>query len=166
MIDKQGFRLNVGIILVNQQNRLFWGRRPGAADAWQFPQGGIHESESVETAMFRELEEELGLSAVHVKIRAITKNWLTYFLPEQFRRHADKPLCIGQKQKWYLLELVDDESCIHFDHTPTPEFIEWLWVDYWLPAEKVVSFKRKVYREVLKEFEPILFDKIKTPEMN
>lgn len=160
MIDENGFRLNVGIILINSAKRLFWGRRPGPANAWQFPQGGINEHEDIESAMFRELQEELGLLPTHVRILARTHGWLSYYLPEQFRRRSSsKPLCIGQKQKWYLLELIGDESNIRFDQTASPEFIEWHWVDYHLPSQQVIDFKKEVYEKVLAEFEPLFVQK-------
>lgn len=161
MIDEQGFRLNVGIILINAAGRLFWGRRPGNMNAWQFPQGGILENETIEAAMFRELEEELGLTPSDVRIIANTHEWVSYFLPEHFRRRpSNRPACIGQKQKWYLLELISEEKNIHFDRTSSPEFVEWLWVDHTLPAQQVIDFKKEVYEKVLKEFEPLLLEKI------
>lgn len=154
MIDKQGLRLNVGIILCNKEKQLFWGRRPGLSEAWQFPQGGIHEKETVEAAMFRELEEELGLSATHVTILGVTQDWHTYYLPPQFR--SRKSTCIGQKQKWYLLQLIASPKYIRFDRCHPPEFVSWRWVDYWYPVEQIIDFKRDVYTKVLTEFEPLI----------
>jgi putative (di)nucleoside polyphosphate hydrolase len=156
VIDEQGLRLNVGIILVNRENKLFWGRRIGQQNSWQFPQGGIDGSETTEEAMFRELNEELGLLAKHVEILGCTKDWLTYYLPKNFRRHNSEPLCIGQKQKWYLLRFLGDDSDFHLDATGSPEFNGWRWVDYWLPVKEVILFKREVYRSALKELEPAL----------
>lgn len=153
MIDRSGFRLNVGIILANAEGRLFWGRRIGQAHAWQFPQGGIQEHETLEEAMYRELAEELGLLPEDVKVIAVTKHWLYYRLPKHFRRHHKKPVCIGQKQKWFLLQLLGDQQRIRFDTTDAPEFDEWQWVDYWRPVEQVISFKRQVYKKALLEFE-------------
>ena len=72
MIDAQGFRANVGIILVNDQGQVFWGRRIGMS-AWQFPQGGVNPRESLEAAMFRELREEVGLEPHHVKVIGCTR---------------------------------------------------------------------------------------------
>lgn len=158
MIDKQGLRLNVGIILVNNENKLFWGRRIGQQNAWQFPQGGVHALESPEEAMYRELKEEVGLSPHQVDVIAITQNWLYYYLPKNFRRYHTQPLCIGQKQKWFLLRMLDDENAFCFDSTGSPEFSSWRWVDYWHPVKEVILFKREVYRSALKEFESFLFD--------
>ena len=95
MIDRDGFRPNVGIIICNDQNRLFWGRRVGQ-DAWQFPQGGINDDETAEEAMYRELEEEVGLKPHHVEVLGRTNKWLRYRLPKRFIRKNTQPVCIGQ----------------------------------------------------------------------
>jgi putative (di)nucleoside polyphosphate hydrolase len=156
MIDRHGFRLNVGIILSNQEGRLFWGRRTGQQNAWQFPQGGIQDYETLEEAMYRELNEELGLIRDDVKIMGMTRQWLYYRLPKYLRRHYSKPMCIGQKQKWFLLQLTGDEERIRFDLTDSPEFDTWCWVDYWDPLVQVIEFKRGVYKKALSEFAPLL----------
>ena len=155
MIDSEGFRANVGIILCNQDGKLFWARRSGM-NAWQFPQGGIKKNEAVETAMYRELREEVGLLPEHVEIIASTDDWLRYWLPERFIRQNIEPLCIGQKQIWYLLKLLVDESYVNLKHSHQPEFDLWKWVDFWDPLEEVVSFKRSVYEQALKQFAPFV----------
>lgn len=152
MIDKHGFRLNVGIILCNSEGKLLWARRISKQNAWQFPQGGIWAGETAKDAMYRELSEELGLEPQHVDYITHTRFWLFYRLPKQFIRYDAHPLCIGQKQKWFLLRLNGDDSLIHLDHSPKPEFVEWRWVDYWYPLQEVVSFKRAVYRKALNQF--------------
>ncbi len=154
MIDEEGFRLNVGIVLVNQQNLLFWGRRVGQ-DAWQFPQGGVNEGESIEDALYRELNEEVGLEKKDVSILTQTKEFLSYRLPPRLVR-ADKPMCIGQKQKWYLLKLTSDDDAINLEKTGKPEFDGWTWVSHWYPLHQVVAFKREVYRQALSEFSEVL----------
>lgn len=156
MIDSEGFRANVGIIVCNDHNQLLWCRRKGTVDAWQFPQGGISTDESNEQAMYRELHEELGLEASSVQLMACTKDWLHYRLPKRFQRLEQKPLCIGQKQKWYLLRLTADESNIKLDLSPKPEFEEWRWVEPDYPAKHVISFKRNVYESALKELQSFL----------
>lgn len=155
MLDRQGFRLNVGIILVNTEGEVFWGKRVRQVDAWQFPQGGIQNYETLKEAMYRELTEELGLMPENVKIIAISKQWLYYRLPKHLQRNT-QPLCVGQKQKWFLLQLVGDEQHIRLDHSGTPEFDQWRWVNYWYPVDHVISFKRQVYKKVLQEFEPFI----------
>lgn len=154
MIDTDGFRPNVGIILANDEGQLLWARRIGGQDAWQFPQGGIKQGEDPEVALYRELEEEIGLTEKDVSVLAVTKGWLRYRLPKKLVRAKQSPLCIGQKQKWFLLKLESEESFIHIDSGETPEFDRWEWVSYWYPLSKVVSFKREVYRKALKELAP------------
>lgn len=155
MIDPDGFRPNVGIILCNDSGQVFWAKRINQ-DAWQFPQGGIRKDESHLEAMYRELEEETGLKPHHVEVMGVTKKWLRYRLPRRLVRNHSTPVCIGQKQRWYALRLVSNESKVCLDQTEKPEFDGWRWVDYWYPSDKVVSFKRKVYRRALKELKPLI----------
>lgn len=155
MIDSDGYRANVGIILCNAQGRLLWARRIGQ-DSWQFPQGGIKLNETRKEALFRELQEEVGLTSRHVELVGSTRKWLRYDLPKRFLRQGTTPLCIGQKQMWYLLRLTGKDDDVRLDASEQPEFDGWRWVDYWYPMEEVVSFKRDVYRKALKELEPLL----------
>lgn len=156
MIDPDGYRPNVGIIIYRESDaRLFWGRRV-RKNGWQFPQGGMNTDETPEEAMYRELEEETGLQPEHVELVAATPGWLRYKLPQRYLRRHSKPLCIGQKQVWFLLKLVVEEQNLQLDCHETPEFDCFRWVDYWYPAENVISFKRDVYRRALKHFEPHL----------
>lgn len=156
MIDPEGYRPNVGIILCNPERKLLWARRCGQ-DAWQFPQGGIRSDETPEEALYRELKEEVGLEADDVEIVGCTRGWLRYRLPKRFIRRKSRPLCIGQKQRWFLLRLVSSESRVKLDLTDTPEFDDWRWVDYWDPLEEIVFFKRPVYERALRELAPLLF---------
>tara|TARA_Y100001935_G_scaffold184714_1_gene153335 strand:+ start:38846 stop:39346 length:501 start_codon:yes stop_codon:yes gene_type:complete len=156
VIDADGYRLNVGIILANNQNRLFLGRRVGQ-DAWQFPQGGIHSDESPIQAMYRELEEEIGLKPEHVKVLGETQEWLRYKLPKKYIRKHSLPLCIGQKQRWFLLRINCNESEFCFDRFDKPEFDNWKWVNYWTPLKEVIYFKRDVYQYALEELGSIIF---------
>jgi len=153
LIDSEGFRANVGIMLANARGEVLWARRVGQ-DAWQFPQGGIQQGESPQQALFRELEEEIGLTAKDVEIIATTRGWLRYRLPQGLLRRDSKPLCIGQKQKWFLLKMLSDDSEVRFDKDHKPEFDHWRWVSYWYPLGQVVPFKREVYRRALKELAP------------
>ena len=161
MIDSQGYRLNVGIILANAAGRLFWGKRVGH-DAWQFPQGGVDSYETLEETLYRELAEEVGLCSEDVELLGVTRRWLYYDLPPRFQRRHQKPLCIGQRQKWFLLRLLSSEDKIRFDANGSPEFDDFRWVDYWHPPEQVISFKQEIYRSALGELEPLLFSERQT----
>lgn len=151
MIDADGFRANVGIILANPKGQVLWARRVGQ-ESWQFPQGGIDRRETPLDAMYRELYEEVGLQSHHVSVLAVTQNWLRYRLPYQLVR-AGQPVCVGQKQKWFLLDLDDNNTDhIRFD-VGIPEFDLWQWVSYWYPVRHVVPFKRVVYQRALFELQ-------------
>lgn len=137
-------------MIANAKGELLWARRVGQ-DAWQFPQGGIQEGESAEQALFRELKEEVGLTEKDVEVVACTRGWLRYRLPQRLLRRDTKPLCIGQKQKWFLLRMLAGDAEIRFDSDEQPEFDSWQWVSYWYPLGQVIPFKREVYRRALKE---------------
>jgi putative (di)nucleoside polyphosphate hydrolase len=138
-------------MLANGQGQLLWARRVGGRDAWQFPQGGINKGESPKQALYRELEEEVGLNRKSVEIIGTTRGWLRYRLPRRYIRNGQKPVCIGQKQKWFLLRMLDDDAAVQLDTNHTPDFDRWQWVSYWYPLNQVVSFKRDVYRRAMKE---------------
>jgi putative (di)nucleoside polyphosphate hydrolase len=152
VIDGDGYRANVGIIVANDQGRVLWARRVGQ-EAWQFPQGGIDSHESVEEALFRELKEETGLAPENVEVVGCTRGWLRYKLPKRLLRQNSSAF-VGQKQKWYLLKMLADDAVVSFSHSETPEFDHWRWVSYWYPLGQVVSFKQEVYRKAMKELAP------------
>ena len=151
LIDKEGFRSNVGMIIANGRGDVLWAKRTQQGDSWQFPQGGIDHGESPKEALFRELYEEVGLKESQVKVVAQTRSWLRYRIPNHLVRKRQKPRCIGQKQKWFLLELQCSEDDIRFDCGDRPEFTEWRWVSYWYPLNQVVDFKKEVYRKAMHE---------------
>jgi len=155
VIDADGFRPNVGIILTNASSQVLWAKRI-RQDAWQFPQGGIQRHETPEQALYRELEEELGLKPEHVALLGVTGDWLRYRLPSRLIRRGRHPVCIGQKQKWFLLRMNCEECLVHFNATGHPEFDGWRWVDFWQPLQEVVAFKRGVYLEALNQLAPLL----------
>lgn len=155
MIHFDGYRPNVGIVICNSKGQVLWAKRYGQ-NSWQFPQGGINDNESAEQAMYRELFEEVGLSPKDVKILYISKHWLRYKLPKRLLRYDSKPVCIGQKQRWFLLQLVSDEKNINMQSSKSPEFDGWRWVSFWYPVRQVVSFKKEVYRKAMKEFASVL----------
>lgn len=154
VIDPDGYRPNVGIILMRDCGDLFWARRAGR-DGWQFPQGGMNSDETPTEAMFRELQEETGLLPQHVQVLGSTPGWLRYRLPKRFLRTHERPLCVGQKQVWFLLRFLGEEGDLRLDHSERPEFDRWRWVQFWYPLDHVVLFKRAVYRRALEHLAPL-----------
>lgn len=150
MIDQYGYRYNVGIILLNHENKVFWAKRRGQS-GWQFPQGGIASHEDVESAMLRELKEETGLDPEHVKLLGKTKRWLYYDVPVTPRLQSKRKVYRGQKQIWCLLRFIGQDSNINIKHQFNNEFDEWCWYDYWQPIQEIVPFKREVYHQALHE---------------
>ncbi len=155
-IDAEGFRANVGIILSNDAGQLLLAGRVGSK-GWQFPQGGMLKGESAREAMYRELHEEIGLTDADVEILGSTADWIRYRLPERFVRRNRLPLCIGQKQRWFMRRLVGSDAGVRFDRAETPEFDRWRWVEFWRPVNEVIYFKRRVYARALHELGPHLY---------
>jgi putative (di)nucleoside polyphosphate hydrolase len=155
MLDRDGYRPNVGIILANGRNEVFWGKRVHQ-HAWQFPQGGIKHGETPERAMYRELDEEIGLKAGHVRILGRTRHWLRYEVPEKWVRRDWRGTYRGQKQIWYLLRMVGRDCDVSLRASEKPEFDAWRWHDYWVPLDSVIEFKREVYRLALAELHRFL----------
>lgn len=155
MLDREGFRPNVGIILLNAQNEVWWGKRV-REHSWQFPQGGIKYGETPEQAMYRELEEEIGLRAEHVKIVGRTRDWLRYEVPDHFIKREIRGHYRGQKQIWFLLRMCARDNDVNLRLTDHPEFDAWRWHDYWVPLDVVIEFKRDVYQRALQELSRFL----------
>jgi putative (di)nucleoside polyphosphate hydrolase len=153
VIDPDGYRPNVGIVLMHPDGRVFWARRV-RRDGWQFPQGGMNSDETPLEAMYRELQEETGLQPEHVAVLGVTPGWLRYRLPSRAIRRHERLVCIGQKQVWFLLQFTGEEADLRLDQTEHPEFDQWRWVDFWYPAEHVVLFKRQVYCSALRHLAP------------
>jgi putative (di)nucleoside polyphosphate hydrolase len=159
MLDRDGYRPNVGIVLANQRNEVFWGKRVNQ-HAWQFPQGGIQHGETPVQAMYRELEEEIGLRQAHVRVLGRTRDWLRYDVPERWTRHKEaagveapgpRSPYRGQKQIWFLLRMIGRDCDVHLRASGHPEFDAWRWNEYWVPLDAVIDFKREVYRQALIE---------------
>ena len=155
MLDRDGYRPNVGIILVNSKNEVFWGKRI-REHSWQFPQGGIKRGESPEQAMYRELHEEVGLHPEHVRLIGRTREWLRYEVPTHWVRREWRGHYRGQKQIWFLIRLVGRDSDIDQRASGHPEFDAWRWNSFWVPLEAVIEFKRDVYRLALIELARLL----------
>lgn len=153
MIDEKGYRLNVGIVVINEKKKVLFAQRSNSADAWQFPQGGIKSNETPLQAMYRELQEELGLTHDTVELLYESPDWHYYDLPKKFQRPYQKPLCIGQKQRWYLLQFVGSDKDVDLNFADHAEFSAWRWVDYWHPLDHVIAFKKDVYQTVLECFD-------------
>lgn len=129
---------------------MFWGKRKGT-NLWQLPQGGVIESENLEQAMLRELNEEVGLSSKHIDILGQTKQWLYYDVPSHYIRKENNLRYKGQKQIWFLLKLLVNDSNINISFHKEQEFDDWKWVEYWYPLDKIVDFKKLVYKKALNE---------------
>jgi putative (di)nucleoside polyphosphate hydrolase len=155
VIDTEGFRANVGIVLM-RAGQVFLGRRTGGR-GWQFPQGGVRHGEQPEDSLYRELHEEIGLTRHDVVLLGTTSSWLRYRLPARYVRRNRHPVCIGQKQRWFLLRLAREDARFAFDSTSEPEFDQWRWADYWEPVREVIYFKRPVYQHALAELAPYAF---------
>jgi putative (di)nucleoside polyphosphate hydrolase len=155
MIDRDGYRPNVGIVLCNWKNEVFWGKRV-REHSWQFPQGGIKGGESPEAAMYRELHEEVGLKPEHVEVLGRTRDWLRYEVPERWLRREWRGNYRGQKQIWFLLRLVGRDCDVCLRASEKPEFDAWRWHDYWAPTQDVIEFKRAVYEQALNELSRFL----------
>ena len=150
MLDREGYRPNVGIVLLDAKNRVFWGKR-AREQAWQFPQGGIKPGESPETAMYRELYEEIGLMPQHVRPIARTRDWLRYDVPTNWIRREWRGAYRGQKQIWFLLRFTGSAADVDLHTTGQPEFDGWKWHEYWATIDEVINFKQQVYERALTE---------------
>lgn len=156
MLDRDGYRPSIAIVIANAKNQVFWGKRL-REHSWQFPQGGIDLDEAPEEAMYRELWEEVGLFPQHVRILGRTRDWLRYHVPRQWVRREWRGSYRGQKQIWYLLRFVGRDSDINLRMTEKPEFDAWRWHDYQVPLDAVIEFKREVYKSALHELEHFLY---------
>lgn len=152
--NQSRYRKGVGIMLINKDCKVFVGQRvKESSEAWQMPQGGIDEGENSDEALMRELLEEVGTN--NIEIIYSSTNWYTYNIPLEFvpKWWGDK--YIGQQQKWYLAKFLGNDSEININ-TESPEFVSWRWVDIDELPELIVSFKRELYQDIIKEFRPIL----------
>ncbi len=146
MLSKLPMRHGVGIIVLNQHNKVFVGKRKdNPIDKWQMPQGGIDENETPFDAMRRELEEETSIKKIEV-LKEI-ENWLEYELPPNLLGKIWKGKYRGQKQKWFIVRFTGNESEINL-RTEHQEFIEWKWIDYKLLPKVIVNFKKDVYEKL------------------
>ena len=147
-------RTGVGIIVLNNNNQVFVGKRkdnPG--DKWQMPQGGVDKGEDFITAMRRELIEETSIK--NIKILKEIQNMYQYELPKNLVGIIWKGKFRGQRQKWFITKFLGKDDEINLD-TQHPEFIDWKWIDPQDLPEVIVDFKKKLYLNLLKEINQVI----------
>jgi putative (di)nucleoside polyphosphate hydrolase len=143
---KLPLRIGVGIILLNNENNIFVGKRidnPG--NFWQMPQGGVEKNENFLIAAKRELEEETGVKSV--KLIKELDEWLEYELPKNLLGKIWKGRYRGQKQKWFIMKFLGNDKEINIK-TKYPEFLEWKWIELEKITNVVVNFKLHVYKKI------------------
>lgn len=152
--DLELYRPNVGLVVFNDEGRVWLGRRAGwsGAHSWQFPQGGVDPGEDWEAAARRELREETGIRSVQVLGR--TEDWVVYDFPPEARGSKVARGFRGQKQKWFALRFIGDESEIDLNAYPPAEFDGWRWAALDEVADLVVPFKQRAYETVVEAFRP------------
>jgi len=157
MNEESNYRLNVGLIIVNNYGKVLICKRKNS-NQWQFPQGGIDKGESPIEAAKREIFEEVGIKPSKIKVLGKIKDWVKYEIPKELAKKSFKKKgIVGQKQKWFIFK-IKSEACISFVNDPDNEFDDFAWVSYWRPIALIVSFKKEVYRNVLAELLPIYFN--------
>ncbi len=150
-------RNGVGIVVINDQNKVFVGRRiDNSKNFWQMPQGGVDDGEDFLTAAYRELEEETSIK--NVRLIGELDGYLTYELPKNLIGIIWKGKFKGQKQKWFLMEFLGKDQDINIK-TKKPEFFEWKWIDLEKITDVVVNFKLNVYREVKEKVKKMLIER-------
>ena len=147
-------RIGVGIVLLNNKNKVLVGKRKdNPVDKWQMPQGGVDKDEDYITAMKRELFEETSVTSITVLEEF--EEWLEYGLPENLLGIIWKGKYRGQKQKWFISRFIGDDSEINIK-TEQPEFIEWKWIDMNELPNVIVDFKKEVYEKILKKLKKFI----------
>lgn len=151
------YRPCVGIMLMNADDQVFVARRiDQQVEAWQMPQGGIDAGEDPETAVFREMKEEIGTD--NAEIVAVTEDWINYDLPDELIGKVWKGRYRGQTQKWFLLRFNGDDSEIDIE-TEHPEFNAWRWASFNDLTDLVIPFKRESYQQVMAAFAHLFHDR-------
>jgi putative (di)nucleoside polyphosphate hydrolase len=152
--QKLPLRSGVGIVVLNKENKIFVAKRiDNPKNFWQMPQGGIDKNEDFYTAALRELKEET--SIVSVKLIKEIEESLTYILPDHLVGIIWKGKYKGQKQKWFIMKFIGDESEINIK-TKHPEFLDWKWIELENLTEIAVHFKLEVYKKLKSEIKKIL----------
>ena len=143
------YRNGIGVFLINQDKKLWVGRRLDSNKYWQMPQGGIDGSETEIDAMLRELKEEIGTNKI--KIIAKTKKLLKYKIPRHILENLWDGEYVGQSQRWFACSFQGEDSDINLNLFK-PEFSSWKWIDPRSVIDIVIPFKKKMYSEILEEF--------------
>ena len=144
-------RIGVGIVLLNNENKVFVGKRiDNPSNFWQMPQGGVDQNEQMLEAAKRELEEETGITKI-ILIKELNY-WLEYELPKNLIDKIWKGKYKGQKQKWFIMKFTGNRKDINIK-TKHPEFLDWKWIEPSKLPDIVVDFKVNVYKKILKELE-------------
>jgi len=143
------FRTGVGIVLLNNENKVFVGKRiDNPKNFWQMPQGGVDKDEDLLEAAKRELEEETGVK--NVKLIKVLDEWLTYDLPENLLGKIWKGKYRGQKQKWFIMKFIGKNDEININ-TKNPEFLDWKWLEPLELTKVAVNFKLNIYKKLKEE---------------
>ena len=151
---KLPMRIGVGIIVLNNYNQVFVGKRKdNPVNNWQMPQGGVDKGEDFITAMKRELIEETSIT--NIKILKEINHMFEYELPESLIGKIWKGKFRGQKQRWFITRFLGNDNEINLD-TRRPEFIDWKWIDPIKLPEVIVNFKKNLYIKLLKEINLII----------
>ena len=155
MIEKKlPLRIGVGAIVLNSENKIFVGKRAdNPVDKWQMPQGGVDKGENFISAMRRELKEETSIQ--NIKILKQIDQWFEYELPKNLLGIIWKGKFRGQKQKWFVVRFVGNESEINLK-TKHPEFIEWKWIKLDDLTKVIVDFKKDVYKKLVVELKKFI----------
>ena len=151
---KLPLRIGVGAIVLNSENKIFVGKRAdNPIDKWQMPQGGVDKGENFISAMKRELKEETSIQ--NIKILKQIDQWFEYELPKNLLGIIWKGKFRGQKQKWFIIRFIGNESEINLK-TKHPEFIEWKWIEVDDLTKVIVDFKKGVYKKLVVELKKFI----------
>ncbi|MFV0431040.1 MAG: RNA pyrophosphohydrolase [Alphaproteobacteria bacterium] len=148
------YRLGVGACIINRDNKVFIAERLDILGAWQLIQGGIDEGEEPEAALFREVLEETGIHKNNLSIITQSRDWISYDFPKDAHYFGGKYK--GQKQLWYALRFLGDDSDINLNYTQHPEFSRFQWVDLANIEDLAVEFKKTLYQKIIEEFSNVV----------
>ena len=151
--NKLPLRIGVGIILLNDKNNIFVGKRiDNPSNSWQMPQGGVDNNENFYAAAKRELEEETSIKSI--KLIKELNSWLEYELPKNLLGKLWHGKYRGQKQKWFIMKFLGNENEINIK-TKNPEFLEWKWIEPSILTDLVVDFKFDIYNKIKQELKSL-----------